>query len=316
MMRDNTDAASNVVEIHNLCKSYGDRAVLRDVSFNVRRGEIFGFLGANGAGKTTTLEIMEGLRHADSGTVRIFGLDVRRHLAQIRQRLGVSLQASQYWGLLSVRETITLFQSFYQQVLGLDELVHMFDLEACLDRPLRQLSGGNYQRVTLALALVNDPELVLLDEPTTGLDPSARRRLWEVLRSLCERGRSVLLTTHYMDEAQSLCHRIAMINDGRIVQCGTPEQLIEAMPAELAIGFAADAHFELTDLQRQHWCRRAVRTEPGRYLAYCADMQDGLHGLLAWASAARIRVRQIEMRGATLDDVFIEHAAGRMGREE
>lgn len=299
---------SPVVQIRDLVKEYGKKRVLHGVSFDVYRGEIFGFLGANGAGKTTTLEILEGLRTPSSGTVKMFGLDVHAHLREIRPRIGVSLQSTRYWDLLTVRETIELFRSLYLKPLALDELVASFGLEPCLKHQMHQLSGGNYQRVALALALVNDPELVMLDEPTTGLDPNARRQLWALVRGLQQRGRTVILTTHYMEEAQALCQRVAIINNGRIVQCGTPAELVSAVPAEVAICFTTGEQFLLSDLEDAYWCRGARELDNGRYLAYCDDLKSGLNGLMEWAVSTRTSISGIETRGPTLDDVFIRSA--------
>jgi ABC-2 type transport system ATP-binding protein len=304
-MKNELDAP--VVQIEDLRKRYGPRWVLDGVTFDVYRGEIFGFLGANGAGKTTTLEILEGLRRADSGIARVFGLDVRTHVRDIRQRIGVSLQSTRYWGLLTVRETIELFRSMYRRALPLDELVAMFDLEPSLNRPMRQLSGGNYQRVVLALALVNDPELVLLDEPTTGLDPNARQRLWDVVRSLRSRGRTVILTTHYMDEAQALCDRVAIIHGGRIAQIGTPQELVQGLPANVAICFSTAAAIELPGLETVGWCHRVRALDDSKYLAYCADLDSGMRGLLEWAAVTGTGITNIETRVATLDDVFVRN---------
>lgn len=299
--------AMPVVQIDDLRKAYGTHQVLRGVSFDVYPGEIFGFLGANGAGKTTTLEILEGLRRQDSGITRVFGLDVPGNIKEIRQRIGVSLQSTHYWGRLTVRETIELFRSMYRRTLPLDELVSMFDLGASLAKRMGQLSGGNYQRVVLALALVNDPELVLLDEPTTGLDPNARHRLWEVVRNLRSRGRTVILTTHYMDEAQALCDRVAIIHGGKIAQVGTPQELVQGLSANVAICFSTAAGADIGDTGQGAWYQRLSVLEPGKYLAHCADLETGMRGLLEWAARSGTAILNIETRLATLDDVFVRN---------
>jgi ABC-2 type transport system ATP-binding protein len=310
-LQENTSAAP-VVQIKDLRKSYGKRWVLDGVSFDVHQGEIFGFLGANGAGKTTTLEILEGLRSASSGEVRVFGLDVRSHISEIRQRIGVSLQSTHYWGLLTVRETIELFRSFYRRSLALMDLVTMFNLQASLELKMRQLSGGNYQRVVLALAMVNDPDLVILDEPTTGLDPTARRRLWDVVQTLRSRGRTVILTTHYMDEAQALCDRVAIINSGRIVQMGTPQALVRALSSEVSIRFSAATEIPAEALADKIWCQRFSALENQKYFVHCDDLNRGLSGLLSWAAEHNTRISNIETSGPTLDEVFIRYATPTM----
>jgi ABC-2 type transport system ATP-binding protein len=307
-LQENTSAVP-VVQIKDLRKSYGKRWVLDGVSFDVHQGEIFGFLGANGAGKTTTLEILEGLRSASSGEVRLFGLDVRSHISEIRQRIGVSLQSTHYWGLLTVRETIELFRSFYRRSLALMDLVTMFNLQASLELKMRQLSGGNYQRVVLALAMVNDPDLVILDEPTTGLDPNARRRLWDVVQTLRSRGRTVILTTHYMDEAQALCDRVAIINSGRIVQLGTPQALVRALSGEVSIRFSAATEIPAEALAEKAWCQRFLALENQKYLIHCDDLNRGLSGLLSWAAEHNTGISNIETSGPTLDEVFIRYSA-------
>jgi ABC-2 type transport system ATP-binding protein len=303
-----------VVEIRDLVKTYAGVRVLDGVSFSVRRGEVFGFLGPNGAGKTTTLEIVEGLREASSGTVRVLGLDLGKNLREIRQRIGVSLQSTRYWGLLTVRETIRLFQDLYAKHLSLATLSAAFDLERELDVQLKSLSGGTYQRVVLALALVNDPELILLDEPTIGLDPQARRRLWQTILDLRDRGKTVILTTHYMEEAEALCGRVAIIDHGKIIQTGTPQALIESLAAEVAISFSSPGEVDLAGLAEVPWCSSARRIERGRFIAYCADLKAGIDGLTAWAVARGLELRNVETRGATLDDVFLHYAAA--GRVE
>lgn len=299
-----------VVEIENLVKDYSGVRVLNGVSMTVHQGEIFGFLGPNGAGKTTTLEILEGLRTATSGTLRVFGLDVRDHLNEIRERIGVSLQQTRYWGLLTVRETIRLFQSLYSRHLPVGTLATMFDLTAQLDTPLKKLSGGTYQRAVLALALVNDPELIFLDEPTTGLDPQARRRLWQIILDLKQRGRTIVLTTHYMDEAQALCGRVGILDKGRIIRTGSPSELIRSLEAEVAIRFSATADFEMSELEGLPWCTSAQRIELERFVAYCPDLKAGINGLVDWAAARGIEITGLEPRQASLDDVFLHYAAG------
>lgn len=301
---------STVVEIQDLVKVYAGVRVLDGVSLTISQGEIFGFLGPNGAGKTTTLEILEGLRTATSGTVRVFGLDIREHQREIRERIGVSLQQTRYWGLLTVRETIRLFQNLYGRHLPLATLVAQFDLENYQHVPLKKLSGGTYQRVVLALAMVNDPELILLDEPTTGLDPQARRRLWQTILDLKDRGRTVILTTHYMDEAQALCGRVGIIDKGRIIRTGTPDALIRSLEAEIALRFTADIDFDPAELLTQPWCSSAHRLEPGKFIAYCPELKAGLNGLMDWAAARDLELSAIEPRQASLDDVFLHYATG------
>jgi ABC-2 type transport system ATP-binding protein len=298
-----------VVEVRDLVKTYEGRRVLDGVSLVVREGEIFGFLGPNGAGKTTTLEIIEGLRKRDSGSVQVFGLDLDRNLDEIRSRLGVSLQKTRYWGLLTVEETLRLFQSFYPRRMPLATLVERFELGEKLRSRMRDLSGGQYQRVVVALALVNDPDLILLDEPTIGLDPRARRRLWDTILELKRLGKTVILTTHYMDEAEALSDRIAIIHAGRIVECGPPRELIRSFNADVAIRFTSPAEVPLDSLSAAGWCRDARRTPDDAYMVFAADLQEGIAGLLEWAAGHGVKLDDLETRAATLDDLFLDYAA-------
>ena len=303
-----------ILEVEDLVKSYSGKRVLHGVSLEVRRGEIFGFLGPNGAGKTTTLEIIEGLRDYDSGRISVLGFDHKRDIRKIRQRLGVSLQKTKYWDRLTVEETIRLFQSFYRRHLPTDQLVEMFELESKIKAPMKSLSGGQYQRVVLALALVNDPDLVLLDEPTVGLDPRARRRLWDVIRDLKKRHKTVILTTHYMDEAEALSDRVAIIHQGRIVDRGAPQELVRSLGADVSIRFSATGPVDLQALAGASWCHGARRvdddddTERGTYSFTSPNLEQGLAGLLDWARRSGVAVDDLETRVSTLDDVFLRYA--------
>ena len=298
-------AAPPVVQIDALRKRYGERWVLDGVSFDVQRGEIFGFLGPNGAGKTTTLEILEGLRRPTSGSVRLFGMEVHSHLREIRERIGVSLQSTDYWGLLTVRETLQLFRGMYKRSLPLDELVELFDLGACLKRPMLELSGGNYQRVVLALALVNDPELVFLDEPTTGLDPAARRSLWDIVGGLKSEGRSVLLTTHYMEEAEVLCDRLAIMDHGHILEMGTVNELVSKRFKERTVRL--DATDQLTDAELTALpAVVSMKRDEVDILLYTADVAATIGSLLVLCDARGVEPGDLGVRRPTLEDVFLD----------
>lgn len=207
----------NVVQVDNLVKRYGSLVAVDGISFHVERGEIFGLLGENGAGKTTTLEILEGLRRPSSGELRVLGFDVQHAADKIKNRIGVQLQASAYYNYLSLREILDLFGSFYDKAVDTDDLLQMVGLQKKAGAYVSQLSGGQRQRFSIVASLVNDPEVVFLDEPTTGLDPMARRTLWEMIAAIKARGKTVLITTHYMEEAEILCDRVAIMDKGRIV---------------------------------------------------------------------------------------------------
>lgn len=206
-----------VIQVDGLIKRYGSLVAVDGISFHVEKGEIFGLLGENGAGKTTTLEILEGLRRASSGEMRVLGFDVQRDVDRIKNRIGVQLQASAYYNYLSLREILDLFGSFYDKSVDPDALLRMVGLQQKAGSYVSQLSGGQRQRFSIVASLVNDPEVVFLDEPTTGLDPMARRSLWEMIAAIKARGKTVLLTTHYMEEAEILCDRVAIMDKGRIV---------------------------------------------------------------------------------------------------
>src|SRR5215216_3905346 len=215
----------------NLRKRYGDVVAVDGLSFHVNRGECFGLLGPNGAGKTTTIEILEGLLEPDAGDVEILGLTWHEHDSELRQRIGVQLQETQFSDKLSVDETLRLFRSFYHRGRKVDELLHIVELDAKRRSWVGKLSGGQKQRLAVACALAGDPDLLFLDEPTTGLDPQSRRQLWELLSRFRQQGGTVVLTTHYMDEAETLCDRVAIVDHGRVIAEGTPRELIAKLGA-------------------------------------------------------------------------------------
>jgi ABC-2 type transport system ATP-binding protein len=221
---------SNAVVVSELRKSYGELEALRGVSFEIAAGEIFGLLGPNGAGKTTTVEILEGYRNRDGGSVTVLGEDPAHAGRAWREGIGVVLQSSAMYQSLSVAESLELFAGYYEQPRRADEVVELVGLEEKRDARVRTLSGGQKRRLDLGLALVGDPELVFLDEPTTGFDPEARRRAWDTIASLRELGKTILFTTHYLDEAERLCDRVAVLRDGEIVAIGRPGELTGALP--------------------------------------------------------------------------------------
>ncbi len=218
-----------VIEIAHLRKRYGDTVAVSDVSFTVERGEIFGILGPNGAGKTTTVECLAGLRHADGGTVRVLDVDPQVHPAHVRDDLGIQLQESQLPPKLRVGEALTLYASFYEDPADTDELLEMLGLTGKKDTAFEDLSGGQKQRLSIALALVGSPEVAILDELTTGLDPQARRDTWDLIERIRDRGVTIVLVTHFMDEAERLCDRLVIIDSGSVVAHGSPSDLVRAL---------------------------------------------------------------------------------------
>jgi len=211
--------------VEELRKSYGEHEAVRGISFHIDEGEVFGLLGPNGAGKTTTVEILEGYRERDGGHVDVLGFDPARAERAYRERIGVVLQQSQLWSNLTVRETHRLFAGYYRNPRDVDEVIELIGLGEKRDARVKTLSGGQKRRLDLGVALVGDPDLVFLDEPTTGFDPAARRAAWEMIRSLRSLGKTILLTTHYLDEAEQLADRVAVLRDGRIIREGTPAEL-------------------------------------------------------------------------------------------
>src|SRR5919198_3826841 len=231
-------STDTVIRVRDLHKRYGETRAVDGVSFEVRRGEVFGLLGPNGAGKTTTVEILEGLRQPDAGDVSVLGIDVARDADALKQRIGVALQTAALYPRLTVIEVLELFASFYERSPHSPrELVRLLDLDEKRNTRSQNLSGGQRQRLAVALSLVNDPELVFLDEPTTGMDPAARRSLWDIVTGLKDAGKTILLTTHYLEEAEILCDRLAIMDHGKILEAGTVTQPVDSRFKERAVRF-------------------------------------------------------------------------------
>jgi ABC-2 type transport system ATP-binding protein len=300
-----TQSEEPVISVVNLCKSYGDVKAVDGVNFTVGRGEVFGMLGPNGAGKTTTIEILEGLRNLDSGTVTALGMDVTRHATSIKQRIGVQLQTVSLYPRLTVTELIDLFRSFYDHSLPTKQLIDSVDLGERANARSMNLSGGQQQRLSIALALVNDPELIFLDEPTTGLDPQARRSLWELIKGLQARGKTVMLTTHYMEEAAELCDRVAIMDHGHILEMGTVPELIGRRFKERAVFFDTTAKLEMGKLSSLVGVTRASQ-EDGQTLLYSRDVAGTIGALLALADGLSVEPKNLGIRQATLEDVFLD----------
>jgi ABC-2 type transport system ATP-binding protein len=297
--------ADAVIRVRDLRKSYGQLAAVDGVSFDVARGEVFGLLGPNGAGKTTTVEVLEGLREADSGDVSVLGIDAIRHADDLRARVGVSLQTAALYPKLTVIELLDLFRGFYGRGRPTAQLVELMDLGEKRSTRTQDLSGGQRQRLSVALALVNDPELVFLDEPTTGMDPAARRMLWDVVLSLKAEGRSVLLTTHYMEEAEVLCDRLAIMDHGHILEAGTVDELVSRRFHERAVRF--DVVEGLSEERMAAFPGVAsVKREDGEVLLFTRDVPATIGAVLAATDDLGREPANLAVRRATLEDVFLD----------
>jgi len=301
------------LRVRGIRKQYPKVLAVAGVDLEVRRGEVFGLLGPNGAGKTTTLEIIEGLTPADSGAIEILGFDWKNHGREIRSRIGVQLQSTSLFNKITPREALDLYGSYSPKHGSAQELFEPVTLPDKADAYHTTLSGGQQQRLALALALVNDPELVFLDEPTTGLDPQGRRSLWDVVRAMKAEGRTVILTTHYMEEAEALCDRLAIMDHGQVLSEGSPSELI----AQLGLPSIVELTFE------------GPAPDPGPFSAHpamkveargesweipTADPKASLPAILGAAEIRGVPFRQIHVRRATLEDVFL-HRTGRSLRE-
>jgi len=305
------------LRVRNLRKTYKDVVAVDGIDLEIFSGECFGLLGPNGAGKTTTIEICEGLTAADSGDVEVLGLRWSSDAPGLRQKLGIQLQETQLAEKLTVFETLRLFRSFFRQGPGAPEAIRLVQLEEKRDARVGALSGGQKQRLALACALVGDPDLLFLDEPTTGLDPQARRQLWDLIEEFKAAGRTILLTTHYMDEAERLCDRVAIMDHGKIIAQGTPRELIASIGVEHVVEFSAGDTGRALDLAgiRAMAGIRDVRNENGSVLLQVTELHRSVPELLHELERQRIPLTELRTHSATLEDVFV-HLTGRHLRDE
>ena len=294
----------SVIRVEDLVKRFGQLTAVAGVSLEVGQGEVLGILGPNGAGKTTTMECIEGLQAPTSGRTLIFGIDTHREPERVKERVGVQLQASAYFEYLTLNEILDLFGRFYQRRLPPQRLLAKVGLEDKAKTTVAKLSGGQRQRFTIAATLVNDPEVVFLDEPTTGLDPQARRSLWDFIHEIHREGRTIVLTTHYMEEAQYLCQRVAIMDAGRIVALDTPARLIDRLPVPYVVKLASATPLPLAELERLEGVKAAGH-ENGLYTIHSADAKKTLPALLAWSQSRGVGLDHLEVASATLEDVFL-----------
>lgn len=294
---------SLAIEVKGLVKRYNDRVVVDHLSFTVPRGEFFALLGPNGAGKTTTIEILEGYRRPDAGFVRVLGLDPWRDGHRLKPRIGVMLQAGGIYPTATPREVVELFAAFYPDPEDPSELLRLVGLEDVSQTRYRYLSGGQQRRLALALALIGKPELLFLDEPTTGMDPQARRLTWSLLEELKRRGITIVLTTHFLEEAERLADRVAIIDHGRLLVLATPQELMRLETDQITLTASQD--LELAALQQLPSVRRVRELGNGRYALETDRPMDTLVEVTSWARAHGILLTEVRVGYRSLEDVFL-----------
>jgi ABC-2 type transport system ATP-binding protein len=310
-------ASAPALAVRDLRKYYADVRAVDGLDLSVAPGECFGLLGPNGAGKTTTIEVCEGLLVPDAGQVELLGLQWEHHEKELRQRLGIQLQETQLAEKLTVEETVRLFRSFYDRGRTVDEVIGLVQLDEKRNARVGKLSGGQKQRLALACAIVGDPDLLFLDEPTTGLDPQSRRQLWDLITEFKALGRTILLTTHYMDEAEILCDRVAIVDHGKVIALGTPQELIASLGAEHVVEFVpAENTTPIDEAElRQLDGVISVRRVASGYELQVAALHRAVPALLAWLTRLRIELAHLTTHSATLEDVFVS-LTGRQLRDE
>ncbi|MCC6858422.1 MAG: ABC transporter ATP-binding protein [Bryobacterales bacterium] len=311
-----TQGAAIALRVRGLRKTYRDVVAVDHLDLEVQAGECFGLLGPNGAGKTTTIEVCEGLVEPDAGEVELLGRRWGAHSRELRERLGIQLQETQLADKLTVEETLALFRSFYRSGLGVEGVIALVQLGEKRSARVGQLSGGQKQRLAMGCALVGDPELLFLDEPTTGLDPQARRQLWDLIENLKAGGRTIVLTTHYMDEAERLCDRVAIMDHGRIIALDTPRALIASLGVEHMVEFATGEGGPV-DVQALSQLEgvRSVRAENGFYQLQVERLHQAMPALLGELERRGLPLTELRTHSATLEDVFVS-LTGRHLRDE
>ena len=318
-------ASGPALLLRGIRKAFADVKAVDGLDLEVARGECFGLLGPNGAGKTTTIEICEGLTAPDAGTVELLGMNWAADAAELRQRIGIQLQETQFPDKLTVEETLRLFRSFFRRGISVDESIETAQLEEKRRSRVGGLSGGQKQRLAMACALVGDPELLFLDEPTTGLDPQARRHLWDLVDGLKQAGRTIILTTHYMEEAERLCDRVAIMDHGRVIALGTPQQLIATVGGEDIVEFAVSSGeagsretghaavdvAELTAIASV----QSHRVDAGLHQLSVSELHTAVPRIFAALRSQGLHLNEFRTHSATLEDVFVR-LTGRNLRDE
>lgn len=307
---------SFIIEARGLVKRYGATTAVDGVDVSVRQNEIFGILGPNGAGKTTTLEMIEGLRDPDAGSIQLAGIDAIANPVALKKSIGVQLQSTALFDYLTLAELIELFAALYGADTSsdrVDELIGLVSLEEKRNARVDQLSGGQKQRLSIALAMVNDPKVLFLDEPTTGLDPQARRNLWDVIRNLRGGGATIVLTSHYMEEAEELCDRVAVMDHGKIIACDTPLALVQSLGESATVRAKVEGRLDSHRLERLRGATGSALND-GQLTVQTSDVPGTLADLFALADEEGVRLDNLTTTSATLEDVFLSYT-GRSLRE-
>ncbi len=303
----------DIISVSSLTKRYGTFTAVDAIGFAVRAGETFGILGPNGAGKTTTLEMIEGLKGITSGTITLDGHDVRAETRLVKSLIGVQLQASSFFDNLNLKELIETFGSLYGRRVDALKLLQDVELEDKWKSMVKELSGGQKQRLSIAVALVNEPKVLFLDEPTTGLDPQARRHLWNLITQIKRRGTTIVLTTHYMEEAEVLCDRVAIMDHAKVIALNTPMNLLKQAGIDSTIGFRVDRACAVSHLQALPGVQKAAQ-EDHSYHVISTDVEETLPALFKHEAACGFKIFDLKLTQATLEDVFLKFT-GRSLRE-
>ncbi len=298
----------NIIEVSNLRKYYKTVKAVDDISFSIAAGKVFALLGPNGAGKTTTVEILEGLRRADSGRITYFGKEITKVNFELKEKIGVQLQNTVFFESLTVKETLKGFSGLYEKKFDIDILVKKLELEEKLNSKIKTLSGGQKQRLAIAVALVNDPDIVFLDEPTTGLDPQARRMLWDFINELKLSGKTIILTTHYMEEAEYLSDFVNIVDHGKVIACGTVEQLIDSIGMKSIIRFHSnkkfDSYFKGENIKIIE--DTALSSEKKIYEIQTDNVETTLSNIFETTRKNSLSISEIAIRQPNLEDVFLK----------
>ncbi|MDD5342090.1 MAG: ABC transporter ATP-binding protein [Patescibacteria group bacterium] len=306
-----------IIEVKNLVKKFpqpggGELMAVADISFTIEPGEIFGLVGPNGAGKTTTLEIIEGLQKPSGGNTIVLGFDSQHEVAKVKERIGIQLQSSSFFDYLNLMEILKLYGGFYPKQSDPEELLRIVELSEKRKSLVKQLSGGQQQRFSIAVSLVNEPEVVFLDEPTTGLDPQARRHMWDFIRKINERGKTIVLTTHYMEEAETLCDRVGIIDHGKIVALDTPDNLINHLEATAHLSFQTEKEMDPYELGKITGVLASEKNGEGIYRLKITNASEVLPPLFRWSHEQNNRLNNIEISRANLEDVFLALTGSRI----